>query len=252
MEVGSSFDQEASAALMARWAVHKAETEESFDILRWLDRKLIQLCQKFADFRKDDQNSFRLAPNFSIYPQFMFNLRRSQFLHVFGSSPDETAFFRIYLLTEGVTNNTLMIQPSLLAYSFQHPPGPVLLDVSSISPDRILLLDTYFNIVVFHGETIAEWRRQNYQDNPEYASFKQLLEAPQAEAKELMVDRFPFPRFVDCNQHGSQARFLLSKVNPSSTHNQQGSMGGNGEIVQTDDVSFQTFMEYLQRLTVQS
>ena len=28
--------------------VHKAETEESFDILRWLDRKLIQLCQKFA------------------------------------------------------------------------------------------------------------------------------------------------------------------------------------------------------------
>jgi len=252
MEVGMSFDQEAAAALMARWAVHKAETEESFDILRWLDRKLIQLCQKFADFRKDDQNSFRLAPNFSIYPQFMFNLRRSQFLHVFGASPDETAFFRIYLLTETVTNNVLMIQPSLLAYSFNHPPGPVLLDVSSISPDRILLLDTYFNIVVFHGETVAEWRRQNYQDNPEYASFKQLLEAPQAEAKELMVERFPFPRFVDCNQHGSQARFLLSKVNPSSTHNQQGSFGGNGEIVQTDDVSFQTFMEYLQRLTVQS
>ena len=76
--------------------------------------------------------------------------------------------------------------------------------VSSISPDRILLLDTYFNVVVFHGETVAEWKRQNYQDNPEYASFKQLLEAPQEEAKELMRERFPYPRFVDCNQHGSQ------------------------------------------------
>ncbi|KAJ1490827.1 protein transporter SEC23 [Baffinella frigidus] len=248
--------EEATALLMARWAVHKAETEESFDILRWLDRKLIQLCQKFAEYRKDDQQSFRLAPNFSIYPQFMFNLRRSQFLHVFGSSPDETAFFRIYLLTEGVTHGTLMIQPSLLAYSFNAPPGPVLLDVSSISPDRILLLDTYFNVVIFHGETIAEWKRQNYQEQEEYASFKQMLAAPQDEAKDLMRDRFPYPRFVDCNQHGSQARFLLSKVNPSSTHNQQGGAGEPPSLLlyntNTDDVSFQTFMEYLQRLTVQS
>lgn len=66
-----------------------------------------------------------------------------------------------------------------------------------------------------------------------------------------MRERYPYPRFVDCNQHGSQARFLLSKVNPSSTHNQM-SGGGGGEIIQTDDVSFQTFLEYLQRLTVQS
>jgi len=80
--------------------------------------------------------------------------------------------------------------------------------VSSISPDRILLLDTYFNVVVFHGETVAEWKRQNYQDNPEYASFKQLLEAPQEEAKELMRERFPYPRFVDCNQHGSQVIYV--------------------------------------------
>ena len=36
----------------------------------------------------------------------------------------------------------------------------VLLDVSSIAPDRILLLDTFFNVVIFHGETVAEWKRQ--------------------------------------------------------------------------------------------
>lgn len=76
MEVANSFDQETTAALMARWAVYKAENEDSFDILRWLDRKLIQLCQKFSEYRKDDSSSFRLAPNFSIYPQFMFHLRR--------------------------------------------------------------------------------------------------------------------------------------------------------------------------------
>ncbi len=44
MQVANSFDQETTAALMARWAVYKAENEDSFDILRWLDRKLIQVC----------------------------------------------------------------------------------------------------------------------------------------------------------------------------------------------------------------
>ena len=46
------------------------------------------------------------------------------------------------LLQENTTNCLVMIQPTLLAYSMQGPPQPVLLDVTSIQPDRILLLDT--------------------------------------------------------------------------------------------------------------
>ena len=75
--------------LMARVAVHRTETEEVADILRWVDRSLIRLCAKFADYRKDDPSSFRLPHEFSVYPQFVFNLRRSQFLQLFNSSPDE-------------------------------------------------------------------------------------------------------------------------------------------------------------------
>jgi protein transport protein SEC23 len=92
--IAASFDQEAAAVLMARIAVFKAEVDDSPDVLRWLDRMLIRLCQKFAEYRKEDPTSFRLADNFSIYPQFMFHLRRSQFLQVFNNSPDETAFYR--------------------------------------------------------------------------------------------------------------------------------------------------------------
>ena len=94
LQVAASFDQEAAAVLMSRIAVFKAEIDDSPDVLRWLDRMLIQLCQKFADYRKEDPTSFRLTDNFSIYPQFMFHLRRSQFLQVFNNSPDETAFYR--------------------------------------------------------------------------------------------------------------------------------------------------------------
>jgi len=126
--IGRSFDQEAAAVLMARIATFRTTTEEVADILRWVDRSLIRLAAKFADYRKDDPSSFRLPPEFSIYPQFMFHLRRSQFLQLFNTSPDESSYYRSVLLRENTTNSLVMIQPSLLSYSFQGPPQPVLLD----------------------------------------------------------------------------------------------------------------------------
>lgn len=52
----------------------------------------------------------------------------------------------------------------------------VLLDVESIQPDRILLLDSFFYVVVFHGTSIAQWRKEGYHLQEEHAGFKQLLE----------------------------------------------------------------------------
>lgn len=57
-----------------------------------------------------------------------------------------------------------MFQPQLVSYSFQGV-EPALLDVSSILPERILLLDAFFYVVVFHGTTVAQWRKERYQDN---------------------------------------------------------------------------------------
>lgn len=67
------------------------------------------------------------------------------------------------------------------------------------------------------------------------------------------MDRFPIPRYIVCDQGGSQARFLLSKLNPSTTHMSTGMYGsapgaGAGQAIFTDDVSLQVFMEHLKRL----
>lgn len=43
MHVSAGFDQEASAVLMARMVVNRAETEDSPDVMRWADRTLIRL-----------------------------------------------------------------------------------------------------------------------------------------------------------------------------------------------------------------
>ncbi|KAH6639652.1 transport protein-like protein sec23 [Boeremia exigua] len=251
--IAQSFDQEAAAVLMSRIAVFKAEVDDGPDVLRWVDRMLIRLCSRFAEYRKDDPSSFRLEKNFTLYPQFMFHLRRSQFLQVFNNSPDETAFYRHILNHEDVSNSLIMIQPTLDSYGFDHEGGqPVLLDSSSIQNETVLLLDTFFHILIFHGETMAEWRKAGYQDQEGYENFATLLEAPKEDAKDLIQDRFPLPRFIVCDAGGSQARFLLSKLNPSTTHTTQsyGGVSQSAQTIFTDDVSLQTFMDHLMKLAV--
>ena len=91
---------------------------------------------------------------------------------VFGHSPDETAFFRLVLEREATAGAMVMIQPQLLAYGFNAPPQPVLLDVQSIQADQILLLDTFFMVIVHYGSTIAQWRKAGYQHKEEYAQLQ--------------------------------------------------------------------------------
>jgi protein transport protein SEC23 len=154
---------------------------------------------------------------------------------------------------QDVNNSLIMIQPTLMSYTFDTPPMPVLLDSVSIKHDVVLLLDTFFHILIFHGELVAQWRNQGYQDKEGYENFKELLEVPVADAQDLLVDRFPVPRYIVCDQGKSQARFLLSKLNPSTTHmsaTMYGSTPGaaTGQAIFTDDVSLQVFMEHLKRL----
>lgn len=246
LPISPSFDQEAAAVLMARYAVHRTESEEVADVMRWLDRSLIRLASKFGTYRKDDPGSFRFPPEFSLYPQFMFHLRRSKFLSTFNSSPDEQAYYRFSLSRESTSNALIMIQPTLLSYSFNGPPYPVLLDAASVRPDTILLLDTFFHVLIFHGETIAAWKQQGYQLQEEHANFRSLLEAPQADAQMIMNNRLPVPRYIVCDQHKSEARFLTSMLNPSITHHSNDGVGG--QAIFTDDVSLRVFMEHLMKL----
>lgn len=250
-----AFDQESACVLVARLACHRAQTESNGpDVLRWLDRNLIRMCQRFGEFRKDSPESFQLSPLYSMFPQFIFHLRRSQFIQVFNNSPDETSFYRHSLFREDCYNSLVMIQPTLLAYSLSEQTQPVLLDTTSIHPERVLLMDTFFHIVIFHGETIAAWKKANYHLQPGYETFSQLLDAPINDANDLMLNRFPLPRYIVCDQGSSQARFLLSKVNPSTTHNSSMGYYGDGAAapVLTDDVSLQVFMEHLKKLAVSS
>lgn len=127
---------------------------------------------------------------------------------------------------------------------------PALLDASSLSPDVVLLLDTFFQVLIWHGENIRSWRDQGYQEQAEYKNFRELLALPQTEAQDVIRERFPSPRFIVCDQGDSQSRILLAKVNPSITHRTHGPNAQNSVI--TDDVSFQVFMTCLKNFATQT
>lgn len=248
-ELASGFDQEAAAAIMARLAISRAEDYHARDVVRWLDKMLIRFTARFGDYMPEDPSSFKLSSNLSLFPQFMYYLRRSQFIDIFNATPDETSFFRVSLNREGVVGSLIMIQPSLLQYSFDGPPVPVLLDISSVSPDVILVFDSYFHVVIHYGSKIAQWRKMGYDKDPSYESLRKLMEAPEMDVETMVQERIPVPKVIKCDQHGSQARYLLARLNPSYTQKNRPFDGS--DIVLTDDVSLQYFLEHLQELAVQ-
>jgi protein transport protein SEC23 len=250
------FDQEAATALMARYAVYKSINDETAPV-RWIDRYLIHFIHLFATYQKDQPNSCQIPSQIALYPEFMFHLRRGNLIQLFGCSPDETAYFRHYLFRENADNILIMIQPSLDAYAFDSSePLPAPLSKSSIKLDQILLLDTFFHVVVFSGDTIAKWRAAGYHTQSGYESFAALIEAPKLDAENIMKNRFPMPIKVICDQNSSQARFLLAVLDPGSIPSSNPQFAGapdsagQGQEIYSDDVPLNVFLEHLKRKAV--
>lgn len=194
-----------------------------------------------------------MSKEFSLFPQFIFYLRRSQFLNVFNASPDESEYYRSILLRENVSNSLVMIQPSLTSYNINNcEPQPVLLDIDSMKDDVVLLLDTFFYICIWKGSTIHSWESQGYHKDPNYSNLKDLLEVPVADSQCIMQDRFPMPRFFISHPGDTNERKLKARVNPSSLNaaaTQEVTVGSN---YNSEDVSLNVFLQHLIRMVVQS
>ena len=188
-EVGQGFDQEAALVLLTKIAIWKSDTIDRIDVLRWVDRCLINLMQRFAEYQKDIPSSFQLTKEFSLFPQFIFYLRRSLILQNFNASPDEVAQFKTVLLKENVINSMTMIQPILLAYTPDDNDFiPVGLEAENMKADRVLLLDAYFFICIWYGEDVCSWREAGYQNEPEYENIKNMLDSPMDYAQNIIME----------------------------------------------------------------
>jgi len=248
-DIAQGFDQEAGCLLLARLAVLKSELESSVQVIRWIDRMLIKVATKFGQYNQNDAGSFRLPKEFSLFPQFMFHLRRSNFIQTSACSPDESIYFRAALCRETTTNCMVMIQPSLLMYTFDNPePQPVVLDIASLQDKVILLLDTYFDVVVWKGELVHKWEKAGYQDQPEYENFRTLLQLPLDDANLVIEDRYPAPTFFMTFPGHTKERKVKSRVNPSQLELDNATCQ-SGDFI-NDDASLQVFMSHLIKVVV--
>jgi protein transport protein SEC23 len=263
VNIEHGFDQEAALVLTARDAITKLQPNPSSKVsavnqstvLKQIDKQLIDYCSRFALYQPGVLESFALSASYAMFPQFIYHLRRSPFITVFNNSPDESSYIRHIFMHEELTSTLIMIQPTLLSYdinTFEQEPEPVLLDSLSLGSSKILLLDTFFQILIWHGKQISEWRKAGYHEQEEYDYFKTFLEAPKKEAMEILIDRFPLPRFIDCDEGGSQARFLMAKLNPSTSYANPAHRHviGHSLDVLTDDASIQLFMDRIQKIVI--
>lgn len=93
-DIVAGFDQEAGVVALARLVLERAEKgDEGYDVLRWLDRQLIRVATRFGEYQRDNSATFRLPETLGLLPQFVFHLRRSQFLQASAGSGDFPFFF---------------------------------------------------------------------------------------------------------------------------------------------------------------
>ena len=103
---------------------------------------------------------------------------------------------------------------------------------------------------------LQSWIDQEFHLKPEYEHLKILIEQPSFDAREVLQERFPVPKFVQTTEGGSQARFLVTRVNPSRTltKDEDAHLTGRAEssVVLTEDTSLKVFMQTLVQYAVQS
>jgi protein transport protein SEC23 len=149
-------------------------------------------------------------------------------------------------MRESIANCMVMIQPALIRYSATNTtPEPVELDINELKEDVILLLDTYFNVLVWYGENAYGWKEQNLQDEPDYEYLKEFFEMPMQDASDIMYDRLPISNFYETFKNDGKERYLKSRVNPNKSRQAE----DDGHFV-SDDAPITLFMDYLVRSVI--
>ena len=96
--------------------------------------------------------------------------------------------------------------------------------------ENILLLDSYFNLVEWHGADIAQWVEEGHENNPDCAYLKQMLDTAAEDATVVRASRFPAPQFYRCTPGHSKERFIKSRLRARDEHQREGNLSDEADI----------------------
>ena len=203
-----------------------------------------------SNFEIGRPESFVTPLEINLIPQFIFYFRKSYFVQKMGISIDEAAFYRMNLNRETISNMLVMIQPALFRYdSESEDPTPVLCEFDSLKSESVILVDTYFYLLIWKGLSAHSWFEAGYHEMSEYPNIKILHDRPIEDAEIIANDRLPEPSCIKCHQGSPNERILKSKLNPPSSQNSNNAYQTDENYI-TDDVNLRTFMDFLSKLVV--
>lgn len=231
----SSFDWQASAILQARLLISK-NFEQVLDLETSIDKHLIKFTRKYANYTKNNPDSVTFTPSFSEYVKFVFFLRRSVVVQSEGISFDEFAYFKYLLYKLSIEDALKLIKPMLVQFHYQGSVNEVPLDLSSLNSQSMLVLDSFHDILLWYGQDVQEWIKQNLQDKPEFSFFKESLESAKVYAGTLKEERLPTPQYNETAAGKSKERVLLTYVNP-----------GGSNAIRTQRIDYEKFFKTLAK-----
>lgn len=201
--LAQSFDQEASAVLIAKLAAVMADGGD--DPRHWINSLLFKSSLNFImePMIRHDATSVKIDQVFSLLPEFMLHLVRSPLIAHCNTSPDQSAFYRHRLYRESCTQAAVMMRPHLFTYDLDGREVRAPLNAASLNDDGILFMDSYFQLVVYRGK---------------YAAKDGLPPSLLARRSGIEGGRFLVPGYVEAEQGKSGSRLLLARLDRVKGH----------------------------------
>ena len=88
-------------------------------------------------------------------------------MNPFGAPPDQSIYVKTCMMRESIGNGIVMVQPALLKYTTDDAdPVPVELDLDELQDEVVLLMDSFFMVLVWQGPSVYDWKKQELDQDP--------------------------------------------------------------------------------------
>ncbi|CAH2352627.1 protein transport protein Sec23p [[Candida] railenensis] len=215
-----SFNAKSWTVLLARLMINKLDTNIGFDfegIVEEIDSVTVKLLN---NFNKLIVENYQINENLKDLPSFIYNLRRNpQLINIFNSSPDETTYYHHWFMKMGQDLGIKVIEPLLYSTEYEKT-FPLDTSTLSVVPDKsYLIMDSFFNVIVYYKYTAPEDKlKLHHSNNDNLVSNEEIAELKVAKDYLQIVlnvqERSLVPKYIITQTNHSQARFLMSRLNP--------------------------------------
>lgn len=229
----NSFDQKCWIVILSRLLINKIDTTIGYDkfdnLLSLIDETVIELLANFGglslDINVQKSNPFQeqhyvINEKFKHLPAYIYSLRRNpQLIKIFNSSPDETAFYHNWFMKSSCSLSLDIILSKL--YHLGHGHIPLDSNCLNLPCNNFLILNTVFLIIVYYIKDEHHKLALHPSNNDILVKENDPLILPAMDfINELPPNRL-IPKYVITQTNHSQARFLLSRLNPIDTLEEQ-------------------------------